>query len=254
MDAGKNIRLFVSYKDSIELVSKDFEKAQHKIIISIPDGQLLEDANPIMEAIKKAEARGVDIFVKCNTFEQLPDEWKNYSVGTVNAIFPLILIDDNTMWYGIPASKGEFKVFVSVCPVIACIKGENTIEMIKSLTELEMKQVGMNKVPLEIKHSFVEAQAKGKPGLAKYVSEKKFCPKCKQHLVMVKGRTGKVYLRCSNTSCDHTEFLTKELVNHYIDMNNVVCPQDGANIHAGLGQFGIYVRCEGGHYLKPDQI
>lgn len=258
LDAGKNIRLFVSYKDSIELVYKDFEKAQHKIIISIPDGQLLEDANPIMEAIKKAEARGVDIFVKCNTFEQLPDEWKRYSVGTVNAVFPLILIDDNTMWYGIPASKGEFKVgewsFVSVCTVIARIKGENTVEMIKSLTELEMKQVGMNKVPLEIKHSFVEAQAKGKPGLAKYVSEKKFCPKCKQHLVMVKGRTGKFYLRCFNTSCDHTEFLTKELVNHYIDMNNVVCPQDGANIHAGLGQFGIYVRCEGGHYLKPDQI
>lgn len=258
LDAGKNIRLFVSHQESIDLLRKDFEKAGHKVIISIPDGQLTEEAKPVLEMIKLAESRGVDIYVKSNTYEKLPDEWKKHSVGTENAVFPLVLIDDKTIWYGIPDSKGEFKAgersFLSVCTIIARIKGENTIEMIKSLTELEMKQVGRNKVPLEVKHGVPGAIIKGKPGLGKYVSEKKFCPKCKQHLVMVKEKPGKFFLRCSNTGCDHTEFLTKELVNHYIDMNNVVCPQDGGDIHAGLGQFGIYIRCEDGHYLKPDQI
>lgn len=258
LDSGKNIRLFVSHQESMDLLRKDFEKAEHKVIISIPDGQLTDEAKPVLEMIRLAENRGVDIYVKSNTFEKLPDEWKKYSVGTVNAFFPIVLIDDKILWYGTPASKGEFKVgdwsFLSVCTIIARIKGENTIEMIKSLTELEMKQVGMNKVPLEVKHGVPGATIKGKPGLGKYVSEKKFCPKCKQHLVMVKGKSGKFYLRCSNTGCDHTEFLTKELVNHYINMNNVVCPQDRGNIHAGLGQYGIYIKCEDGHYLKPDQI
>ena len=120
----------------------------------------------------------------------------------------------------------------------------------KSLTELEIKKVGMNRVPLEVKQDLHGAQLKGKPGLAKYITEKMFCPVCKQNLVMVKGRTGKFYLKCSNTSCDHTEFLTKELVNHYINM----CPQDKGEIRGGLGQFGIYVRCECGHFLKPDKI
>ena len=258
LDTGKNIRLFVSYQESMDLAKRDFERAEHKIIISIPDGQLTEEAKPVLEMLKQAEDRGVDIYVKSNTFEKLPDTWKKYSVGTENAIFPLVLIDDKILWYGIPASKGEFKVgdwsFISVCTMIARIKGENAIEMIKSLTELEMKQVGMNKIPLEIKHALPGVTVKGKPGLGKYVSEKKFCPKCKQHLVLVKGKSGKFYLRCSNTACDHTELLTKELVNHYIDINNVTCPQDGGEIHAGLGQFGIYIRCECGHYLKPNQI
>ena len=258
LDTGKNIKLFVTYEESMNFALKDFEKAEHKIVISIPDGQLLEQAQPILTMIKKAEARGVDIFIKSNTFEKLPDEWKHYSVGTENAVFPLILIDDKTMWYGIPASKGTFKTgnvaFLSVCPVIARIKGENTLEMIKSLTDLETKQVGLNKVPLEIKHNFQGVSTKEKYGLSQYITEKMFCPKCKKHLVLVKGRMGKFYLKCSNTSCDHTEVLTKELVNHYISINNVTCPQDRGEIRAGLGQYGIYIRCECGHYLKPDQI
>lgn len=256
LNTGKNIKLFTSYEDSNDMLLKDIEKAEQRIVISIPDGQLLEQARLVYEMIKKAEERGVTILAKTNKFEELPEEWKHYTWGTDNAVFPLILIDDKILWYGVPASKGVFTVgalgFASVCQIVARIKGENTIEMIKSLSDLEWKQVGMHKVPLEPRYTKPGDEINGNPGLAKYVTEKMFCPKCKSHLVMVKMKV--FSLKCSNPACDHREFLTKDFVNHYINIKDVVCPKDGGNIKAKLGKNGIYIACDNGHTFDLDKI
>lgn len=37
-------------------------------------------------------------------------------------------------------------------------------------------------------------------------------------------------------------------------INNVVCPQDGGELTAKLGQYGVYIMCDCGHSIKPDQI
>ena len=148
--------------------------------------------------------------------------------------------------------------FITVCDTLIRIKGENTIEMISSLSELTMKRIGNSVTPLlpksvdGIGHMI---GGNGKLGnFPEWITKKQFCPSCKHHLVLAKGKTGKYYLRCPEKSCDHTEYLTKEMINHYIDINNVVCPQDKGELRGRLGQFGVYITCSCGHTIKPDQI
>ena len=55
------------------------------------------------------------------------------------------------------------------------IKGKNTIEMIKALTELEVIQVGVNKRPLSNKGNSLKSNREHSPksiGLAEFVEEK----------------------------------------------------------------------------------
>lgn len=104
----------------------------------------------IIQAIDDAHNRGIDIWMKSNEYSGLSDVWKRYCVGTENATFPLIVIDDEIAWYGLPTATWSFKVDKSsslktVLHVMVRIKGKNTIEMIKALTELEVIQVGVNK-------------------------------------------------------------------------------------------------------------
>ena len=44
-------------------------------------------------------------------------------------------------------------------------------------------------------------------------------------------------------------------MNWYISSHNVKCPKrDGGELKGGLGKYGPYVRCNCGHFLKPDEI
>jgi len=45
------------------------------------------------------------------------------------------------------------------------------------------------------------------------------------------------------------------LMNWYINSHNIKCPKrDGGELKGGLGKYGPYVRCNCGHFLKPDEI
>ena len=262
LNTGNNIKIYLAQEDCIDILKKDFEAAENQIIISIPDGELKGDSDAVLNLIKDAEKRGVQILMKCNTYSALPEEWKKYCVATENAYFPLVMIDGKTMWYGVPLSKGKFQIkdrgYTTVCDTLIRIKGENTIEMISSLSELSMKKNGISVTPLLPKvpdyTGYTNAGTVKVGQFSNWIAKKEFCPKCKHHLVITKGRTGKYYLRCSGNNCDHTEFITKEMINHYINMNNVVCPQDGGELRGKLGKYGVYITCSCGHTLKPDKI
>lgn len=63
------------------------------------------------------------------------------------------------------------------------------------------------------------------------------------------------YLKCSNKACKETKYLTVDLMNWYINSHNIKCPKrDGGELKGGLGKYGPYVRCNCGHFLKPDEI
>lgn len=143
------------------------------------------------------------------------------------------------------------------------ITGEHTIEMIKSLSGLENRTIDKNVSALTEKTAgeryLPQQSATDKPddgrqanGLAAFVKENSKCAKCGEPMELKKGRSGKVYLKCP--SCAEIAYLTPELTNWYINTEHVRCPIHGCDLTAKVGPYGIYIRCDRGHYLKADEI
>ena len=87
------------------------------------------------------------------------------------------------------------------------IKGKNTVEMIKALTDIETVVVGQNIRKLDNKksklvtNSFAASSGNLEDngsilnyGLGAFVEEKEFCPKCKNHMILAKNARGTAYL------------------------------------------------------------
>lgn len=89
-------------------------------------------------------------------------------------------------------------------------------------------------------------------GLSAYIEEHISCSNCHHAMTLAKGRTGKTFLRCS--SCRNTELLDYRVVNQYIKENQVVCPEHGTKLRAGVSRYGLYVRCASGHFILPEKI
>ena len=211
-----------------------------------------------------AKIRGVTVLIKSNDYKSLPNPWKSYAWGTENAVFPLIMFDNKTMWYGLPSSKGRFidknVTFSTTHSLFVRITGKKTIELIKSLSDLEMRQVEGRRTSFTEKTArdagsseIQEAEDNGTQagGLARFLSQKEFCYKCKSPMKMVKGRRSN-YLRC--TKCEEKRWIDVRQVQLYIDMENVHCPKDKCELEAKLGMYGLYIQCKAGHTLKLEEI
>ena len=247
----------------IGTICEDIAAAREKIVISLPTGFTKNHENiGILNHVVNAKERGVQILLKSNAYKELPDDWKKITWGTNNATFPLIVIDDRITWYGAPRAKWKFEVgtsgYMTVCPVTVRMAGAHTAEIIRSLTNLEYRETDSGVTPLLMKDTVGlhydqnDSDGMQQSGLAAYVAKKKICPACKNSFKLTKGKSGKTILWCEN--CKKTELLTPEEVNHYIYINNVVCPQHKCDIKAKLGPFGVYIQCDYGHNLKPEQI
>ena len=133
----------------------------------------------------------------------------------------------------------------------------------KSLSGLENRTIDKNVSALTEKTAgeryLPQQSATDKPddgrqanGLAAFVKENSKCAKCGEPMELKKGRSGKVYLKCP--SCAEIAYLTPELTNWYINTEHVRCPIHGCDLTAKVGPYGIYIRCDRGHYLKADEI
>ena len=273
VNLGRMINIFMNEQDAISMFEQDMKKAKWQTVVSLPSGELRETEHQVFEIIDEADSRGVDIKMKSNDYAKLPERWKGYCVGTENATFPLIIIDDEVVWYGLPTAKWKFQVdkatsMITVVHSMVRIKGKNTVEMIKALTDIETVVVGQNTRKLDNKKSKIVtnslAASSGNSedngsilnyGLGTFVEEKEFCSKCKNHMILAKNVRGTAYLKCSNKACKETKYLTIDLMNWYINSHNIKCPKrDGGELKGGLGKYGPYVRCNCGHFLKPDEI
>lgn len=264
---GQTIQLYTNEDAAIFMLENDLEKAKGRVVISLPSGKLRDTNDKIIGAIDKVHARGIDILMKSNKCAELPDTWKKYCVGTENATFPLIVIDNETAWYGIPTADWNFIVdksssLLTVVHVMARMKGKNTIEMVKALTELESVRTGANIRILGNKENINSQRRKDSladetdsAGLAAFVEEKEFCPECKNHMILTKNQRGTAYIRCSNKNCKKMKYLTTDLMNWYIESYNVKCPKnDGGELKGILGKYGPCIKCSKGHFLKPEEI
>lgn len=273
INPGKVVDIFVDEQDAIVKFEQDMLKAKWKVVISLPSGALRETENQVFKLIDDADSRGVDILMKSNDYASLPQHWKNYCRGTENATFPLIIIDDEVAWYGLPTANWKFDVdkttsLKAVVYMMVRFKGKNTVEMLKALTDIETVAIGVNTKKLLKKDNnmvthpmasssgaVVPDDGKSAYGLAGFVEEKEFCPACKSHMVLTKNARGTAYLKCSNKACKETKYLTVDLMNWYISSHNVGCPKhDGGELKGRLGKYGPYVTCTCGHTLKPHDI
>lgn len=273
VNPGRMINIFMNEQDAISMFEQDMKKAKWQTVVSLPSGELRETEHQVFEIFDEADSRGVDIKMKSNDYAKLPEQWKAYCVGTENATFPLIIIDDEVVWYGLPTAKWKFQVdkttsMITVVHSMVRIKGKNTVEMIKALTDIETVVVGQNIRKLDNKksklvtNSFAASSGNSEDngsilnyGLGAFIEEKEFCPKCKNHMILAKNARGTAYLKCSNKACKETKYLTVDLMNWYINSHNIKCPKrDGGELKGGLGKYGPYVRCNCGHFLKPDEI
>lgn len=273
VNPGRMINIFMNEQDAILMFEQDMKKAKWQTVVSLPSGELRETEHQVFEILDEADSRGVDIKMKSNDYAKLPEQWKAYCVGTENATFPLIIIDDEVVWYGLPTAKWKFQVdkttsMITVVHSMVRIKGKNTVEMIKALTDIETVVVGQNIRKLDNKksklvtNSFAASSGNLEDngsilnyGLGAFVEEKEFCPKCKNHMILAKNARGTAYLKCSNKACKETKYLTVDLMNWYINSHNIKCPKrDGGELKGGLGKYGPYVRCNCGHFLKPNEI
>ena len=273
VNPGRMINIFMNEQDAISMFEQDMKKAKWQTVVSLPSGELRETEHQVFEILDEADSRGVDIKMKSNDYAKLPEQWKEYCVGTKNATFPLIIIDDEVVWYGLPTAKWKFQVdkttsMITVVHSMVRIKGKNTVEMIKALTDIETVVVGQNIRKLDNKksklvtNSFAASSGNSEDngsilnyGLGAFVEEKEFCPKCKNHMILAKNARGTAFLKCSNKACKETKYLTVDFMNWYINSHNVKCPKrDGGELKGGLGKYGPYVRCNCGHFLKLDEI
>ena len=264
LPSTKNIRFYQQIGDVIEQFGKDIAGAKERIVISIPDGKLDgETQGTILNHIMIAKAKGIMILCKAKGYEDLPESWKKITWTSENAVFPVIMIDDRVIWYSLPKSRFMFTDgntgFYTGCQTIYRITGEHTLEMIKTFSDLEYKVVDGQRKPLTEKAPTVGStpvyDGGSRSGLDAFVRQMEKCPKCKSPMMLTRSRQGKCYLKCSSPNCNEIAYLTKDFTNWYIERNRVCCPvHKSSEIHAGLGKYGIYIRCQQGHYLKPDEI
>ena len=267
INPGKMLQIYMNEDAAIFMLENDLEKAKGRVLVSLPSGKLRNTQEKVIKAISDADFRGIDIFMKSNDYASLPDTWKKYCKGTENAIFPLIIIDDEVAWYGMPTADWSFKVdktssMITVVHTMIRIKGRNTTEMIKSLTDMESIQVGQNRRTL-LKKTILNddqnkndaASGKSEIDLGDIIKKKEFCSECKNHMILTKNRVGTSYLKCSNKNCKKVAYLKPEFIDWYIRNYNVMCPRnDGGELKGMVGKYGPCVKCSEGHYLKPEEI
>ncbi|MGN1191428.1 MAG: AAA domain-containing protein [Dorea sp.] len=248
---------FLKAEKYMPLLEKDFKSAKGKIVISLPCGELAPDyQETICDWVEKAKMQGIQVLIKTNEYADLPEKWKKYTWGTDNATFPIIMIDDHITWYGVPQAPWTFRDgntgYRTVCNIVCRVKGEHTAEMIRSLADLEYRESNGGKSPLLPRPEASGPDPEGPAGLASYVAKNMKCPFCKQALMLSRGKSGKTILWCK--VCKKTQLLSPDDVNHYMRINHVRCPQHKCEMVAGVGKFGLYIRCNAGHYVKPEEI
>lgn len=248
---------YLKPEDYLERFKKDMGNAKGKIVISLPCGSLNSDyENEAFKCVKEAKRRGLQVLIKSNDFDNLPDKWKEYTLETDNAVFPIVMIDDYISWYGVPLAPWKFvdgdMSYMTVCSIACRIKGKHTAEMIKSLSDLEHIETKGVKVKLMPRTKTFGLDSDVPVGLAAYVSKNIKCPSCMKPLTMSKGKSGKTILWCKD--CKKTELLRTDDIKHYMLINHVKCPQHKCDMTAKVGPYGLYIKCEAGHFIKPEEI
>lgn len=249
LDYGDKTDVFFSYDECKDIVQNDIKNAKSELYISVPQTEMDAQSQNDIISILGEKGKSVKIICKAKSFNKLPLDWKRISVRSEDANFPIIVIDDKILWYGIPAPTGAFidgnKGYSAICHLFVRFGGSHTVEMIKSLANTEKAVSKSDRI-------FDETGENPEAGFAYYIKLHEKCPECNKPMTFAKGRSGKFYLRCSG--CPKTNFISVDTVSNYIREENVKCPKCGSPLTAGISKYGLYARCVRGHFSGVDEI
>lgn len=253
LDFGKNINYYYTAVNAMEILLKDINSAKKKIVITLPTDKLNPQYETIIaETIKSLTRSGIVIIGKAKETINLNKTWKGLLYKSRDAAFPLIVIDDRISWYGFPLSElyfgdKNYKYFAPKSPIFR-ITGKQTNEMIYSLCDLDYR---LDDKGVRIKLMEKANHSAGK-GLTEFIHDNETCKKCGAPMSLSKGRSGKYILKCSD--CGSFDLLSVHTMNKYLDKVNAKCSVCGKDIYAGVGQYGIYVKCNNGHFTKLSEL
>ena len=261
LDFGPNIELFDEMRDAVDALDDDILQSSHRIVISVPDGKLDEPfAAKVLKALSSARARGVEVLLKCLNWDELPADWRRLGWQSEDAVCPMLLIDDRVVWHGMPPARGQLvdkkgKGFLAVLKTPLRITGKNTVEMIKSLTDAEGRVVDGQRTALQAQTGRGAAEHGGcaAAGFARYVQENMRCRECKAPMRLERGyNSKKFFARCS--ACKTTSLIDVNFLNHYICVKQARCPKCRGYLTARVSTYGLYIKCDNGHTVRPDEI
>lgn len=253
LDFGKNIKHFYAEDNAFKLILKDIKTAKKQIVITLPTDKIKTAyGKSIMDEVKKQAQLGVAVLGKAKEMASLDEEWKALVYKSKDAVFPMIVIDDKIVWYGFPLSDLYFEDknsrYIAIKNPIFRITGKETIEMIYSLCDLEHR---VDEKGLKIK-LIEKANANAGKGFSEFIQLTEKCKKCGSSMCLFKNHNGKFMLKCS--SCGSIDLLTVHTTNKYLDKINAKCSMCGKDIYAGIGQFGLYAKCNNGHFTKLSEL
>ncbi|MBR3313700.1 MAG: AAA family ATPase [Atopobiaceae bacterium] len=260
LDFGPNIQLF-NPADAEAGLLHDVGEAAQKIVISLPDGKLEEPFEGLLaQKLAEAKARGVDVLMKCYNWKDLPESWRGFGWQSDDSIFPLVMVDGEICWYGLPWSRLRIpsKNVIAQRTTLRTplrITGYATMQMIWSLTGIENRESGKNKQSLRAREDSAEGDVDGTAayGLNRYILEHKKCPRCKGPMRIVKGyQSRKFSLKCD--SCGQSDMLYRDELNYYISISHTKCPKCGAVVKAKVSRYGLYIECAKRHKLQPTEL
>jgi len=253
LNFGKNIRPYYNTADAWEHLCKDIKSAKNKIVITLPTDKLNEQYDSLIyDEIRKRARAGVSVLCKAKEIAELNEKWKDLTYRSKDAAFPLIVIDDRVTWYGFPIVDLFFRdknyQFIAKNSLVFRITGKHTNEIIYSLCDLDYRidDRGMRIRLVEKTNSSVVK------GLDEFIQQEERCVKCKSPMRLQHTHSGKHILKCSK--CGSTDFLSKFTLNKYLDKINAKCAVCGKDVYAGIGPYGIYVKCSEEHYTKLSDL
>lgn len=258
LNFGRHILYFNDETIVLERLIMEITKAKSNITVSLPSANLLNGSAEILEALVSAKLRGISVNCKTNEFERLPEDWKKITVTSENSIFPLIAIDDNLIWYGVPTATTFFKVknnhgFNTVMHPYFRLSGKHTIDIIKSLSDIDMRLVDGIKKPFYNNTSTNHNESKNNSGnVFSYVEKNITCKKCGKKMQLTKNYKNNVFCKCS---CGEIAYFTVDMGMDYISKCSPTCPICGGDIvKFGVSKYGMWCRCENGDFPKIYEI
>lgn len=249
----KVLSCFFTAEDALSLLLKDIKSAKEKLILTLPTDKLNRQyESVVLDAIRSASKKGIIILGKAKETTYFNDNWTEFFHNSKDVTFPLITIDDKITWYGFPITElyfedKNFRYLASINPIFR-ISGKYTNEMINSLCDLG-NRVDESGAKLKLTE---KSNNKSAIGLANYLAENEFCKKCGATMCLFRSSSGKYCLKCSK--CGAYDYLTINTTNNYLNTIDATCPVCGNKLYAGLGKYGIYIKCSQGHFAKLSDI
>ena len=233
----------------------DLSEAKTEIRIDIP-GNIAPSISYIekySEAMIASKKRGVKIYLRSASIGNLPILLKEIAIENSWISQPVCIIDRSITWFGEPYNADNFissgtTLRTKYYPAIRFV-GQRTARALFAF--LEMNKTTSHPIVLAASSVTNNRSFDG------YIRNKAKCSLCGKPMHLVKGKTGKFSMGCTGyPSCKNIKQITNDFLNDYLFGNEIRCPQDNTSLEAKIGQYGIYVFCNGDkkHFYRLDEV